>query len=585
MSKPAAIRLRYLPVRNFITVAIVVAAFISFQPGNTVQAQSSLRESLEQLDRNENGILDPDEVTPLARPFLERIMRSNSRSRSGESFREPIPFSRILESARYYYLQKNGVSGRDVRPRADNSVRPFGLNEDEPVVPGFGISEIRFPYVRADLDQANRIMRQYDFSGDGFIDREEAKHNRWTHRNPFDDDIDGDDRLSKMELTQRYARRRLLAEDSQELYQKDRRIGGEFRQDSSSGNDRSRYSRSRSSPNTWLTSSMIDRFDANRNGRLEESEMRKAGLPTRTVDQDQDGMVTREELQVLVDQLQNDAGNIPEGLPGWFYEKDLDRDNQVAMSEYAEVYSIAKREEFAAFDLNGDGFLTVSEVLKSAWVTGGSYHNDDAQVIPPKRTIISEIEIPDDFLVDDLNVRLSITHTYSSYLDAYLTGPDGQRVELFTAVGSSGDHFNQTVFDDQASNSIQKGRAPFEGSYRPEAIDKKQPGLRAFNGKPIKGVWQLVVRATRSDRFGMLHSWSITAKPSEELPEIRPEEDDESDTEDAAENEKPADETRRPEVSDDPPARKKTPAVTPDQAKEAATEVLKELSEQLDIFR
>ena len=238
-----------------------------------------------------------------------------------------------------------------MRPRAENSVRPFGLEEDEPVIPGFGIRDIRFPYIRADLDLADRIMSQYDFDNDGFIDREEAARNRWTHRNPFDDDIDGDDRLSKMELTQRYARRRLLAEDSQELYQKDRRIGGEFRQQQNEQrSERSRYSRG-GSPNTWLTSGMMGRFDTNKNGRLEEGEMRNAGLPTRTVDLNQDGEVSREELQVLVDQLQNEAGSVPEGLPGWFFELDRDRDNQVAMNEYSDVWSIAKQEEFAGVRL------------------------------------------------------------------------------------------------------------------------------------------------------------------------------------------------------------------------------------------
>ena len=36
-------------------------------------------------------------------------------------------------------------------------------------------------------------------------------------------------------------------------------------------------------------------------------------------------------------------------------------------------------------------------------------------------------------------------------------------------------------------------------------------------GKRAKGVWQLSIRATRSDRFGMLHKWSLIARPQEEL--------------------------------------------------------------------
>ena len=37
----------------------------------------------------------------------------------------------------------------------------------------------------------------------------------------------------------------------------------------------------------------------------------------------------------------------------------------------------------------------------------------------------------------------------------------------------------------------------------------------SISGKSVKGVWQLVVRATRSDRFGMLHSWALLVKPQE----------------------------------------------------------------------
>ena len=114
-----------------------------------------------------------------------------------------------------------------------------------------------------------------------------------------------------------------------------------------------------------------------------------------------------------------------------------------------------------------------------------------------------------------MEVQISITHTHVSYLDAYLTGPDGQRVELFTEIGGSGDHFERTTFSDSADTPITKARAPYEGTYRPEAVDKRQPGLQSFQGKSVQGVWQLVIRGSRNERFGMLHSWGLTVKPKE----------------------------------------------------------------------
>ena len=481
---------------------------------NQVFGQAGLRDALAKMDRNENGHIDPDEVTPLSRPFLERILQNRNRWWENP-FREPIRIERILDAARRHYAQANGVDGRDVQPRGENSVREFGIDEDQPIIPDFGLARIRFPYISDDLQLAERIIGEYDEDGDGFIDRKEASRHRWTHRNPFADDIDKDNRISKLELTQRYARRRLLREDAEEFWQRDRRGAGEIDW-SQKEEDPNQWWR-RGGKTTWLTASMMGRFDSNRNGRLEEDEVARTGIPMGSLDLDSDGEVTRDELHVLVTQMQNEAGDTTEGLPGWFYEKDMNRDNQIAMSEFAEELSVARREEFQTIDVNGDGFLTVQEVVQSALVAGGSYRNEKAEVMPPRRTIISEIEVEDDFIVADLNVQISVTHSNVDQLDAYLTGPEGQRVELFTQVGGSGDHFDGTVFDDQTETPVAKAKPPFKGTYRPEAIDKKQPGLGSFNGKSVMGVWQLVIRGTRSDRFGMLHSWGITAKPAEDL--------------------------------------------------------------------
>jgi subtilisin-like proprotein convertase family protein len=155
-------------------------------------------------------------------------------------------------------------------------------------------------------------------------------------------------------------------------------------------------------------------------------------------------------------------------------------------------------------------------------MVGGSYVNDDAELLPPHKTIISEIEVNEDYLIGDLNVRLLITHTHVSFLDAYLTGPDGTRVELFAEIGGEGDHFDQTVFDDQSQFPIVKAKPPFKGSFMPGAQIKRQPSLSSFNGKSIKGVWQLVVRGTRSERFGMLHSWGLIVKPQDHMLDSTP---------------------------------------------------------------
>lgn len=488
---------------------------------STVNAQAGLRKSLERMDLDEDGLIDPDEITPLARPYLERIMRFRRGRERNVTFDKPIPISRIQEYARLYYALQNGVAGGDVRAKGEDSVKPFGTDPNEPLVPEFGIGEIKFPYTQDDLRQADRTIAREDNNRDGLIDRAEAARADWTHRNPFDDDLNKDGRLSRMELAQRYARRRLLQNDANELVRKSARVGSEvkpsYKEREDEDDRRRRDWRRRGSSTTWLSSSMMERFDQDKDGRLNAKELEVLGIQMVNLDVDRDSLVTREELQAYVNELQEAAGDQTEGLPGWFYERDANKDDQIAMAEYSDDWNAITLKEFKGYDLNGDGILTSGEILRAASAVGGTFVNDDAMVLPPRKTIISEIEVDENFAIADLKVQLSITHTSVSFLDGFLTGPDGQRIELFAGVGGSDDHFDQTIFDDAAEARITKSRPPFKGSFRPQALDKKQPGLASFKGKNVNGVWQLVIRGTRNQRFGMLHSWSIIVKPDEDI--------------------------------------------------------------------
>ena len=477
--------------------------------------QAGLREALEKLDRDQDGEVEPEEITPLARPYLEQITRASRMSIDRDNDIEDLQ-----EAARRYYAAKNGSRDRPVRPRSDSTVKPFGVDDDQPLIPEFGLAEVKYPYTQDDLDFADRTMRSHDRNRDGYIDRREARRERWTHRDPFDDDYNRDDRLSRLELAQRYARRRLLEDVTDELRQKEWRT-----------NDRSRsYSRGRDDDDdrrrdwwrrgssVWLSSSVLERFDANRNGRLESHESKEIGLPVGQIDLNLDGELSRDELQAYLEPLQEEAGELSEGIPGWFYEFDQNRDRQVSLSEFTVDWSEQKIREFASLDLNSDGFLTSEEVASSQRMMGGSFTNRDAEVLPPGKTIVSEIEIDEDLIVGDLNLQLSITHTNVEDLDAFVTGPDGQRIELFTEIGGRGNNFEDTIFDDQVETPIVKARPPYQGSFLTEAASKRQPSLSHFTGKNARGIWQLTIRGTRSERFGLLHNWSLIIRPEEQMP-------------------------------------------------------------------
>jgi subtilisin-like proprotein convertase family protein len=108
-------------------------------------------------------------------------------------------------------------------------------------------------------------------------------------------------------------------------------------------------------------------------------------------------------------------------------------------------------------------------------------------------------------LITDINITLSITHPHDSDLTAYLIGPDGTQVTLFSRIGGSGANFTNTTFDDQAATSITAASAPYTGAFKPS------PGpLSAFNGKTALGTWRLKVVDSRRNNTGSITGWSLT---------------------------------------------------------------------------
>lgn len=131
------------------------------------------------------------------------------------------------------------------------------------------------------------------------------------------------------------------------------------------------------------------------------------------------------------------------------------------------------------------------------------YESSVAETIPDEGTLTSTLVIDDIGVIDDLNVKLNISHDWVSELDVYLIAPDDTQVELFTNVGGSQDDFIDTILDDEALLSITEGSAPFTGSYRPEG------NLYAMIDKDMQGAWVLEVMDLSSFGSGTLNSWSL----------------------------------------------------------------------------
>ena len=170
-------------------------------------------------------------------------------------------------------------------------------------------------------------------------------------------------------------------------------------------------------------------------------------------------------------------------------------------------------------DLDGDGVRDVGESGLGGWTIFADENSNGVRDIG-SRTVPS-VDVPKaiaDFstaasvlnvvepisAVTDLNVRLSITHTYDADLGVYLVAPTGRRIELFSAVGGSADNFTNTVLDDEAAIAIAAGAAPFTGSFRPKAA------LSAFDGISPNGIWRLEVVDRAGGDVGSLTAWSIS---------------------------------------------------------------------------
>ncbi len=143
-----------------------------------------------------------------------------------------------------------------------------------------------------------------------------------------------------------------------------------------------------------LARSMMYQNDKNKNGRLEKNEWSKLKGNPRSADKNKDGVLSSEELEEHLRGFgskerdvtkrapsrsarskTNDNGKsyrfltaherLPEGLPGWFTEKDLNFDGQISVREYLPEITTDKLAKFQQFDLNNDGVIVAKEYLKA----------------------------------------------------------------------------------------------------------------------------------------------------------------------------------------------------------------------------
>lgn len=136
-----------------------------------------------------------------------------------------------------------------------------------------------------------------------------------------------------------------------------------------------------------------------------------------------------------------------------------------------------------------------------------TYTHSTISTIAAKGTTVSSMTVPAGATIGNIQVSLNATFPYDGDLYLYLISPSGKSIALDYDRGDAGKNFTDTVFTQSASSSIAQGRAPFSGSYRPEA------SLSQLNGSSAGGTWRLGI-VNYGPYTGRLLNWSLTITPN-----------------------------------------------------------------------
>ncbi|MGH7223830.1 MAG: proprotein convertase P-domain-containing protein, partial [Gemmataceae bacterium] len=136
-----------------------------------------------------------------------------------------------------------------------------------------------------------------------------------------------------------------------------------------------------------------------------------------------------------------------------------------------------------------------------------TYTNSTSTTIASKGLTMSWLAVKGSAAIGSIQVRANATFPDDSDLYLYLISPTGKTIALDYNRGGTGANLTDTVFSESASTSIAKGKAPFEGSFLPEA------SLSQLNGSSAGGNWRLGI-VNSGSVTGKLLNWSLTITPA-----------------------------------------------------------------------
>ena len=161
--------------------------------------------------------------------------------------------------------------------------------------------------------------------------------------------------------------------------------------------------------------------------------------------------------------------------------------------------------------------------FESATITNNSYLANNLPIDLNDPTSLgnigytsSSIFISDVNPISEIEILVSINHTYVSDLSLFLISPDGSKFSLAENLGlntsaEEGDNFTNTVFTQNSNISINNAFPPFTGSFRPNQPIDGLIGTSAF------GNWKLNIEDNYPEDSGELINFQLNITVKGEL--------------------------------------------------------------------
>lgn len=170
-------------------------------------------------------------------------------------------------------------------------------------------------------------------------------------------------------------------------------------------------------------------------------------------------------------------------------------------------------EPLSGFDQENPSGIWTLEVTDSAATGTGVLLDWSLDIDTPSTPLaivdrdvsLSEIVIPNqNSIITDLDVTVTLQHSFIPDLDVFLVSPSGTRVELFTDLGTNETNMTGAIFDDEAAVRIVDGSAPYTGRFIAEEL------LSKFDGENPTGRWTLELSDDNITDSGTLIDWSLS---------------------------------------------------------------------------